>query len=121
MNGDPSYMGKEHNNGEPYAAHRNGSHNGVDLNRRNGRNGHALNGSSAGRSSSCPKCRGLVLPRLDLHLGWEPYCLNCGWTPLTVLDSHVVSEAELQSIALLRRLARTFVAMEPMEAKAGKR
>ncbi|WP_447859721.1 hypothetical protein [Nitrospira calida] len=64
---------------------------------RPGRNGHG---------AGCPKCRGLVLARIDLHLGWEPYCVNCGWTPLTSLEAHRAPEAETRVLAALRRLGR---------------
>lgn len=74
------------------------------------RDGQLPNGDRNGAGGRrCPKCAGLILERSDLWMGWERYCVNCGWTPLTVLEAHVLSSAEWELVELLRRRGRALV------------
>lgn len=74
------------------------------------RDGQAPDGDGNGAGGRrCPKCKGLILERSDLWVGWERYCVNCGWTPLTVLEAHVLSSAEWELVETLRRRGRALV------------
>jgi hypothetical protein len=74
-------------------------------------NGAAVNGAAAvaGRrpvDGGCPKCAGCVLVRYDGVVGYESYCVNCGWTPLVQLDRFLSPPEERRRLEALRRAGR---------------
>lgn len=118
-------------NGHNGDRNRNGHNADTGLNGHNGHNGHRgrlpRNGHGNGARLAglpvkpCPKCEGCVLERYDLYVGWEPYCVNCGWTPLTSLDAHRISEEELRALGELRRWGQRWVSFSESVGRAGGR